>query len=209
MITPEEIKKYLPQYLSSTSEKELFDQINSDGIGDNYYAFEAPLKDKILQGDGLAAMQVINLPDPTVKEAPAIVLSNTCDMDLDNKRAFPSQMVYAPILNLEKYEKGLLARKVDSEQSIKSFVDAIRRQRVTQVLYLPQGAGLKYEGIVFLDHLNHFPAMKWTSDDVKGNRLFTLSNYGFYTLLIKISIHFTRIKEGIDRGPALSEVVAN
>ena len=35
--------------------------------------------------------------------------------------------------------------------------------------------------------------------ELTQNRLFTLSDYGFYVFLFKISIHLTRIRENIQR----------
>lgn len=40
----------------------------------------------VFQGDGLARVWVSNLPDPTVREARVVVLSNTCDVAPENKR---------------------------------------------------------------------------------------------------------------------------
>lgn len=34
---------------------------------------------------------------------------------------------------------------------------------------------------------------------IKQKKIFTLSNYGFYMFLVKLSIHFTRVREGVDR----------
>jgi len=40
-------------------------------------------------------------------------------------------------------------------------------------------------------------AVAW--DELLRNRLFTLSDYGFYLFLFKLSLHLTRIREGVSR----------
>ena len=50
----------------------------------------------------------MNLPKSEIKPVPGIILSNTCDIDLQNERNFPSQIVYAPIFSLEKYRQTLI-----------------------------------------------------------------------------------------------------
>jgi hypothetical protein len=192
MISTEEIKKYLPTYLSSESNEQLFKQIDSGKIDDNYYAFECPIENKILQGDGLNSIIVFN-------SAPAIVLSNTCDIDSDNRRMFQPNMVYAPIFNLEKYRLLLIEESLKTDDGVDAHINSIRRQEITQIFYLPQGSGMKYEGIVFLDRLLHYPIHLLTDDDIHQRKMFTLSNFGFYSFLVKLNIHFTRVKEGIDR----------
>ncbi len=51
-------------------------------------------------------MLFVNLPKPDIKPVPGMILSNTCDIDLTNVRNFPSQVVYAPIINLAKYKQA-------------------------------------------------------------------------------------------------------
>jgi hypothetical protein len=42
--------------------------------------------------------------------------------------------------------------------------------------------------------------MKITTEEMLRNRILSFSNKGFYILLYKISRHFTRIFEAVDRG---------
>ena len=57
--------------------------------------------------------------------------------------------------------------------------------------YLPQ--------YLFLDRINNCPIEAVSKEDIDKKRLFTLSNYGFYMFLVKLSIHFTRVREEVDR----------
>jgi hypothetical protein len=199
MILDEEIKKYLPKYLSDSSTKELLKSLGSfpDNIQSSLYTTELANQKVIFQGDGLLGMTTINLPDPTIGQVPALIFSNTCDIDLSNERAYPSQICYAPILKLNSF-LGLVEKKKGKGYA-KEFIDKVKKQYITQIVYLPIGGGLTYEGIVFLDRINNFPNNLVSRQNLRENRLFSLSNYGLYLLLLKLSIHFSRIQEGIDR----------
>jgi hypothetical protein len=64
MIPFEEIKKYLPQYLSDSSQENLFEELKNfpDNIDQRFYS-ELLTRDKMVyQGDGLVGMLVVNLP---------------------------------------------------------------------------------------------------------------------------------------------------
>ena len=200
MIPFEEIKRYLPQYLSGESQGELFDELKSfpDNIDQRVYTSYAS-SETIYQGDGFNGLLIINFPSPEIKHAPALILSNTCDIHPENKRLISVRIVYAPIISYDSYKKMLLVKAKTRIKKIYDHLDAIKKQYVSNIFYLPEGKGLKYNAIVFFDRLNNCPAKTISKEMIENQRLFTFSNYGFYLFLIKISIHFTRIREGIDR----------
>lgn len=198
----EDIKLYLPKYLSYESTKGLLQEIKNfpNNINDIFYTDRLKNDEILFQGDAIKNLPVINLPDKTIKETPSIVLSNTCDLDLANKRAFSSQVCYAPIFNFSKYIDSLIKRGTYKDTSdLDQHIEAVRKQYITQILYLPQGGNLDYEGIVFLDRINNCHNTLINREQLSLNKIFTLSNYGFYLLLTKISIHFSRLQEKIDR----------
>jgi len=181
MLSLDEIKIYLPKYLSPESEENLFDQLKQfpENMDDRLYTNYLLEPEVIYQGDGIKGLLVVNLPDTEIRLAPGMILSNTCDLDERNKRLFPSSLVYAPIFNLEKYEKELLASEILKEaEQIADHIYAIKKQRVTQIFYLPKGGTLENESIVFLDRLNSCDNSFLTKENIKDIRLFTLSNYG-------------------------------
>lgn len=148
----------------------------------------------------MKSLKVINLPDIKIGEAPSVILSNTCDIEPSNERPFPSQICYAPIFRLEKYINTLKQKKFFTNQDgLNQHVERLRQQHITQILYLPIGCGLEYEGIVFLDRINNCQNRSISRNNLKQDRLFCLSNYGHYLLLIKLSIHFSRLQEKTDR----------
>ena len=202
MLPLEEIKTYLPKYLSPESEEDLFYQLKQfpENMNDRLYTNYLLEPEVIYQGDGIKGLLVVNLPDPEIRPAQGMIFSNTCDVDKRNKRLFPSSLVYAPLFNLERYEKGLVASGILKEEGqIANHISAIKKQRITQVFYLPKGGALESESIVFLDRVNSCDNSFLSKENIKDIRLFALSNYGLYLFIFKLSVHFTRITEGIDR----------
>lgn len=202
MIPFEELSRYLPQYLSAESKKELFQDLKDfpTNISDRKFYTSKPLDPALVyQGDGIKDMMIINLPDQDIRPHTAMILSNTCDMDLNNQRFLENRVVYAPIVRLSNYRKMLLVHhKIDVNQ-INNHIDDLTKQYISHFFFLPAGLGLPYDGFVMLDRLNNCKRAHIDQEFLDKNRLFILSNYGFYILLLKISIHFTRIREKIDR----------
>lgn len=66
---------------------------------------------------------------------------------------------------------------------------------------LLKGGGLERDSIVFLDRVNNLPIDTLPHNEISEQRLFTLSDYGFYLFLFKLSIHFTRIRDAVSRPP--------
>jgi len=201
MLSYEQIKLYLPKYLSPESSDELFEELKSypNNLNKIYQSIES--KKKILQGDGLDSLPIINLPDKTIANKPVMVISNSCDNDIDNERFYSPKICYCPLMTLKKYKENLIKfSKKFTEDSINNHIESIKKQLKSQIFYLPQGEGGLEE-----DHLIHFNTL--ISCDIKYiykklenmNFLFRLSNYGFYFFIIKLSIFMTRLNEEIDR----------
>jgi len=202
MIDLEEIKLYLPKYLSAESEQNLFKNLKDfpDNIDSRMYS-SMLLDDQIIyQGDGLEGLLIINLPDSRIGQAKAMVLSNTCDIDINNVRFFSSSICYAPIFNLQKYVNKLLARKAAPAERISQFIQSLKKQRISQIFYLPGGGKLNSDSFIFFDKINSCDNSTIDRQQLAKTRLFSLSNFGLYLFLFKLSIHFSRIREGIDRG---------
>lgn len=205
MTTFEDIKKYLPQYLSADQTKNLYEELKQfpDNIDGRMYSAVLNNEKNIFQGDGYEDMLLINLPDKDVKLGRGMVLSNTCDVDTSNERITVNRLNYAPILKLGKYEKMLgmlVSRGERTVESIQAHISDIRKQRVSNIFYLPENQKLNGESIVFLDRVNNLPSDYISTPEIPGKRLFSLSDFGFYLFLFKLSIHFTRVQERVIRG---------
>ena len=81
---------------------------------------------------------------------------------------------------------------------ISSKVTAIKEQKVTSLFYLPQGKGVDSDCIALLEDVQSIPFSSFNSRQAK-QKLFTLSDVGFYLFLMKLSVHFCRFHEDIAR----------
>ena len=205
MISMDDIEYYLPKYLSVESQPKLFNELNDfpSNIDQRMYSVIPHGDNIIFQGDGLSDLLVINFPDKHIQAVPSMVLSNTCDIDIANKRMLEANIIYVPIIAIQKYRSLLLSVDVYSETSIESHIESIRKQRITSIFYLPPSDNISTESMVFLDRINNYSNTYLPRECISSRRLFSLSQYGHYLFLIKLSIHFTRIQEKIDRSEGL------
>lgn len=199
------IEIYLPKFLSEESYKKLLEGLENfpNNIDNRIYSDNLRDTNLLYQGDGLREMMVVNLPSTEHKKVNCIVLSNTCDIDPSNKRYHPVQISYSPIFKLNNYKEKLLLDNVDSSQGIEDHINAIKRQAVSQILFLPGIESVMEDSIVFLDRTLNYPRGLISDDEIQKNRLFVLSDYGAYgayLFILKLSIHFTRIQDNVDRG---------
>jgi hypothetical protein len=150
----------------------------------------------MLQGDAWRQLHLSNFETGEKASVNGVVLSNTCDVAPDNKRDLPINIVFAPLLALSAYETLLTSAGV-SKQSISAKLEAIRRQRVINLFYVPAGSGLEADHIVLLDDIHTMPARAF--DTQSSGKIFTLSQAGFYLFILKLSIHFCRFHENLAR----------
>lgn len=199
MISWEEIKDYLPTFLSQGSQNAFLDDLRHFlGSGEKpFYSGALEHETIVFQGDGLEGLLVVNLPDTTVDRAPAMVLSNSCDVATTNERMFDASLTYAPIFPLDRYLEVLRQRY--SEERVRDHERDIRRQAITQIFFLPQGGKLKGDCLVFLDRISSAANTIVERDRLKDIRLFTLSDFGAWLFALKLSIHFCRIRDNVDR----------
>lgn len=195
----ESIRQFLPKYLSPEDEEKLISCINEfpENINSRFYTTFLKSEPTIFQGDGIQSLPVVDLPNPEVKRVLALILSNTCDVDEQNDRLFPSKLNYSPIITLKKYIELLESHNIESKR-LNNHIKAIKNQDITQIFYLPASKDIE-DSIVFLDRINSCSNNLIDRSNLKEKRTFTLSNLGFYLLLLKMSISFTRIAEKVNR----------
>lgn len=205
MISIEEVKKYLPQYLSASSTVSLFSELKQfpDNIDKRIYTDKLKNDTSIYQGDGLHNLLCVNLPSLDARPLLGMIFSNTCDVDGGNKRLFDARLAYAPIFNLDKYRDAIIQRYVKNNkkslEAVNSHIEDIKKQNISQIFYLPKGGSLENDSIVFLDRINNLPSNYFDEEQIINNRAFSLSDYGFYIFLFKLSVHFTRVRENVHR----------
>jgi hypothetical protein len=195
----EDLKIFLPKYLSEESETKLFDGLKDfpSNIDERLYTNYLQDYPTIFQGDGLNDLIAINLPSTETKLVPGMVLSNTCDIDPDNIRIYPSPIIYAPIIDFEKYAESLFLKL--PKDKVNAHLEAVKKQFVTQIFYLPKISNKLKESLVFLSRIHSIGNEYIERPKLKTSRIFSLSDYGNYLFLFKLSMHFTRIHDKIER----------
>jgi hypothetical protein len=194
----EDFRAYLPKYLSADAQQNLFAELSQfpENIDQRLYSDRRKADPTIFQGDGLRELPITNLPDTQIRNASRVmVISNSCDINIQNKRVLGPKLMYCPIISLLKYEDAV--HRSGNTVPANHFED-VKRQRISSLFYLPQYDHLK-ESIALLDRIVHYDVAALNIEDVVTSRVFTLSDYGFYLFVFKLSIHLTRIREGIGR----------
>ncbi len=222
MFKEDYLKSHLKDILSEESYSNVRDEISRFPNTKNYYCLTWENPNFIMQWDGIRNFKIFQedtkpcniilrsllsisskllkhwLVTWTYKEATAFIVSNTCDIDLENTREFNQpNIVFSPIIELERYRLTLLKSGIP-EAKVNGHLQAIRRQEPTSIFYLPESQYIN-ESIVFFDRLVNTMDVKSHTDVVTEKRVFILSQVAFYILLIKIWIHFSRPWEKIDR----------
>ena len=198
----EDFKTYLPKYLSAEGQENLFAELSQfpNNIDGRLYTRRLLSEMNIFQGDGLASLWVADLPNERIGKARVMVLSNTCDISPDNKRLLGPRVLYCPIVSFSKYENLIRTQaKLLPKFNPPDHCEAIRKQHNSSMFFLPKNDKLGEDAIAMLDRINNCDAQAVDLQELLTNRLFTLSDYGFYLFLFKLSLHLTRIREGISR----------
>ena len=91
----ENIDIFLPKYLSESTVNSLIDSIKQfpTNIDDRIYGSYHTLDNsKLFQGDGIKNHRFAHIISKKFYSAPCVLVSNTCDMDLDNPRHTPLEI---------------------------------------------------------------------------------------------------------------------
>ena len=200
MTNLDDFRLYLPKYLSPDAEQDLFEDLKNFPQNPKQFYTNYRQNDPVVyQGDGIKDLLIINLPKPEIRPSNAMVISNTCDINLENKRPIDSRVCYTPIFNLRKYRDVLLEKWSSDTTKVENHINCIRRQEISQIFYLPVGGGLSEDSFIFLDRISNCDNASIDRTKLKDIRIFTLGNSGFYVFCFKLSLHFTRINEKVDR----------
>lgn len=192
----EQIKLFLPKYLTPGQTRELFSELSRFPENVGFYLSSSQYRDELMQGDGWRGLVLIDFFSKEERSVAGVVLSNSCDISVENVRTLPTSVLFSPLISLPRYIQRLHEAGLRQEQ-IDGTLAAIRRQHITNVFYLPPGSGGREEGLILLDNIHAHPLPDFIARDC--TKLFTLNQYAFYIFLIKLSIHFSRFQEGVAR----------
>ena len=190
------IQSFLPPYLSADQKRDLWQELRKFPTNRGYYTKNSDLMSDYLQGDGWSNFTIINFTTREDKQAKGVILSNTCDIDTSNKRKLPSNILYSPLIKLQSY-KIRLQQAGESEKSINGTIEAIQKQRISNIFYLPKLGEQLDESMILLDNIHTEPLTHFVGSNAEP--IFTLNQFGFYIFIIKLSIHFTRLQENVLR----------
>lgn len=189
---------YLPKYLTPAQKEELFSELESFPSITSFYLAPGTIEEDLLQGDGWRGFLLISFETLERRVVSGLLLSNSCDIDARNERVTARNLLFSPLIPLTKYEASLRAAGV-TDESIGDILDSIKKQLISNIFYLPDAPYGPGESIVMLDNIHSHPLDVFLRAD--RSLIFRLNQTGFYILLIKISIHFSRFQEGVQRFP--------
>ena len=195
MITSETNDILLPPYLREDRKPGFLQELKAFASQKNYYAL---LSDpEPLQGDCWSGITVIEAGSSPVT-LKCLVISNSCDLAKANFRFSNPNVSLVPLVLIDRYETGLKA-EFDANRVTDHIAD-IRAQRVSSMFFLPSHPGVGGDCIACLDQIYTVPLQTFTERAVT-KRVFSLRDTAFYLLLFKLSFHFCRLHENIDRSP--------
>lgn len=198
LLSIEGLERALPHYLSA-ERREGVKKALAEFPEIKFFYLDA-YHNEILQGDCWSHLTLFNFADGSRKKVRGMLISNSCDMDASNRSIMAPQVTFCPILSLAelvvRWERAGIAA-----QKISDTVAAIKRQDVSNFIYLPVGASINVDSVAYLDDVHTMPHTVFAKEKAKS-KLATLSDAGFYLFVFKLSIHFCRMQEGVDRSAA-------
>lgn len=199
-LNEEALWQQIPYYLTADpARKELFANLTSlnEGADRGYFIQSGfdPYAERMLQGDGWQGLSLYSFVSESVMSVRGVVISNSCDVAPENGRAIPPRLTFAPLVKLSAIEARFRDFGLAHDQ-VEAKIAAIRSQSVTSIFFLPAEPPLKEEYAVLLDDIHSIPAAEVQT---AGKKIYTLSMAAFYLFIFKLSIHFCRLQEGVDR----------
>lgn len=195
----EEIQNQIPYYLTREAGEGILKELES--YSEKTQIILNRESDGVLQGDGWRGFRLYDFNSSEVRKTRGIVISNSCDIDTENKRDFPAKITFAPLIRMKKIEEIFRGSGLDAnttEQKLRS----IREQKSTSFFFIPSQIGLDDEYVIWFNDMHSMPVSSFV-ESPEREKIFTLNMTGFYLLLFKISIHFCRFHENVDRMPAV------
>lgn len=199
----ETLKDHIPRYLSVEDQRVLVAELNAISRGGDAEYVLSQYNDEfdcqVLQGDGWRGFIIFSYDTGEKRSIPGLVLSNSCDVNPENPRDLPTKVIFAPLAKFANYV-GLLEESGIDRERIAAKVESIKAQKTTNMFFLPAGAFLTHDYVIRLDEAQSMP-ISVHAENPERKKLFTLTNTGFYMLVLKLSIHFCRLHERVNRKP--------
>ena len=202
----------LPPYLTSPEKQRItvglqqfLDTTSNPKVIDYSGFFLSNTPQHLMQSDVLHSVKVVDWDeesfDPIVGYTHAIFISNTCDVNQENTRSInKKEALIAPIIDLEEYLKDL-RNEGFTEAQVASFYNALKRQEFSNLFFIPKNDKNNKEFIVFFDKISWLPTKLLFEEEkiIDKVRFISFSNFGFYLFILKLSYHFCRVPEEVER----------
>jgi hypothetical protein len=199
----ETLIQQIPYYLTAEDQKVLLDELKAISCGGTakylLSTYQDSFKEMMLQGDGWRGFQLFLFETGERRSVRGVVLSNSCDVDPNNPREVPARVIFAPLVKLAVF-KALLNTSGIGADRVADKIAAIKAQKTSNIFYLPADGVLEEDYVVRFDDAHNMPVAAHTVSSDR-EKLFTLSNTGFYMLVFKLSVHFCRFQEKVNRKP--------
>ncbi len=215
------ISELVPNYWTGKTVKEIIETIRqefpkSTNADVMYRQFPDTINNTFFQCDIVSELPFFRIVDssPDLYYSDSIIISNSCDIQ-KHKRIYSPKVLFSKVITWNNYQKKL-AKCGAADQSIQTFYSNLIKNQYTSFFYLPKlededNKVILEESVIPLDHVSYIPSndlysmysTKYLSDNDNGDKIVSLSNYGFYLFLMKLSVHFCRFGEKIDRNEFL------
>lgn len=193
----DESKLIKPEHKSTV--KKIFSQDPPDL---NTWFFTDKIESYFRQGDVISSCNFLSFvldehqeeEIDVLKKMPAIILTSTCDMQEDQSRG--EHCLIAPLMSFETYKQY---KPTDySAEKWNDYLIKIKASKINELLYVPRFDSLD-ESVVYLDKVCSVSpdVLRKRMSDSKSVRIASLSQYGWYFFMAKLSHYFIRF-EGDD-----------
>jgi hypothetical protein len=142
----------------------------------------------IFQGDVLVEIPLcfVDEDGDIVKGTDSVaMISNSCDMQPSRKET----VIASPIISLAEYEEHL---RNAGETGLDNKLTDVRHNKIFSFFYLPQSKSFSESFIDFSRMVTINSS--YINRIFSGKRMLSLSRYGFYLFLIKLTFHLARME---------------
>lgn len=127
------VEDFFPYYLTQEQKTGLADAFRQFSPDSNIYT--DLFATEILQGDCWENVPYFDYNSSQTRKVKGVILSNSCDIDQDNKRDLPVNVTFAPLVSFDKYKAALENSQNLSRESIDQKLNAIKEQRITSLIF--------------------------------------------------------------------------
>jgi hypothetical protein len=205
------LSDFIPSYLSPQVKERLkqglhdfYYRISSEDGGRNYEGFYSmegnDFPKYLMQSDLLNSIKTVDWDtdknDFISGFYRAMLVSNTCDITEENVRSTNiKNALFAPIIPVKEVLDSF-AEEFNPDQ-VKGFYNSLKKQEHSNLFYLPPNHKNGKDYIVFLDKIHWLPASELTplTLDLNKSRFISLSTWGYYLFVLKLSFHLCRLEE--------------